>query len=88
MPLYDFACKCGEVTEVRQRMDVTFILCPACGGTAKRTPFPSRFGIAGETVAKPSQRTLTQENKAELLTDLMDRSEEARLEHRKKVRQC
>lgn len=36
MPLYDFRCKQGHVTEVGRGVDCQEILCPACGATAKR----------------------------------------------------
>ena len=36
MPLYDFLCECGEITEKRQGYDVAVIPCPLCGGSAKR----------------------------------------------------
>ena len=35
MPLYDYACRCGRVTESREAMDVVLIRCK-CGGMASR----------------------------------------------------
>lgn len=36
MPTYGFRCECGVVTEARRGVEVTYILCLACGGKAKR----------------------------------------------------
>lgn len=36
MPIYDFTCKCGEVTEARAGYDADALPCPACGQPAKR----------------------------------------------------
>ncbi len=36
MPVYDYRCKCGEVTEARQGYDDTVLPCLACGAPAQR----------------------------------------------------
>ncbi|KKL48824.1 hypothetical protein LCGC14_2321630 [marine sediment metagenome] len=36
MPIYDYRCNCGEVTEARRGVGFTSIPCPACGRTAAR----------------------------------------------------
>ncbi len=38
MPIYDYRCECGEVTEARRGLEDYFIPCPLCGDTAKRVP--------------------------------------------------
>ncbi len=37
MAIYDFICKCGEVTEARRGVGVKSIPCPACGQSASRS---------------------------------------------------
>ncbi len=37
MPYYDFACKCGEVTEARAGYETKSLPCPACGQIATRS---------------------------------------------------
>ena len=37
MPIYDFACKCGEVAEARAGYDTSALPC-ACGRLAQRVP--------------------------------------------------
>lgn len=46
MPLYDFVCDCGEVTEARRGIEVFLIPCPACGKKAIRD-FPRNVGLSG-----------------------------------------
>lgn len=46
MPLYDYRCKCGVVTEARRGVDVKSIPCPACGGDTARD-FPRNVGLSG-----------------------------------------
>ena len=36
MPLYDYLCECGVVTEARRGIGVKAIPCPACEQSAKR----------------------------------------------------
>ena len=37
IPIYDYSCACGEVTEkLWQRVEDSSILCPACGHSARR----------------------------------------------------
>lgn len=36
MPLYDYSCECGVVTEARAGYGVESLPCPACGQVAKR----------------------------------------------------
>jgi len=55
MPLYDYVCECGVVTEARRGMDISTIPCPSCEGEAKRSAvhsiaiacegLPTRAGI-------------------------------------------
>jgi len=46
VPLYDYHCECGVVTEARQGSDVKSIPCPACGGEAIRE-IARRVGLQG-----------------------------------------
>lgn len=46
IPLYDFVCECGEVTEARRGVDVKSIPCPACGEKAVRD-LPRNVGLHG-----------------------------------------
>ncbi len=36
MPRYDFACECGEITEVWAGFETDSLLCPRCGALAHR----------------------------------------------------
>jgi len=45
IPLYDYRCECGVVTEARQAVTVKVIACPACGKKAERD-WP-RVGLHG-----------------------------------------
>ena len=36
MPYYDFACKCGEVTEAQAGYETSSLPCRACGAPAQR----------------------------------------------------
>ena len=52
MPLYDYCCGSGHVTEARRGRDCESILCPACGEEARRVAVYAEQTIIGETVAK------------------------------------
>ena len=52
MPLYDFCCEKGHVTEMRAGLEVIALACPICGRDAPRVPFYESQYISGETVAK------------------------------------
>ena len=59
MPLYDYSCDCGVVTEARQGSGVKTIPCPACGQPATRqsvyqvmvlsSGLPTRGGVESDT---------------------------------------
>lgn len=50
MPLYDFGCTCGEVTERKAGYEVTVIPCPSCGKDAQRLAVYAYQSIRGDTV--------------------------------------
>lgn len=52
MPLYDFECRVGHVTEVKAGYDVTHLPCPTCGREALRLAVYREQYISGETVPK------------------------------------
>jgi putative FmdB family regulatory protein len=52
MPLYDFECPAGHVTEKRAGLSDEAMPCPLCGESARRVPFYASQYINGETVAK------------------------------------
>ena len=52
MPLYDFCCEQGHVTEMRAGVEVACRACPICGRDAQRVPFYESQFIIGETVAR------------------------------------
>jgi putative FmdB family regulatory protein len=56
MPLYDYRCNEGHVTEVRAGYDVKTLPCPTCGREAHRIPVYRVQYINGETVAKGGRR--------------------------------
>ena len=46
MPIYDFRCVCGEVTEARAGYETVSLPCPACGCPARRVPvYDSQYTI-------------------------------------------
>lgn len=47
MPVYEFECKCGEVTEKLVRMDTKSITCPHCNEHAKKIMSPCSFELKG-----------------------------------------
>jgi putative FmdB family regulatory protein len=59
MPIYDFRCECGEVTEARAGYDVRTLPCPACGRQAKRVFAYADVLLIGETVAQSGRGTVT-----------------------------
>ena len=52
MPLYDFGCPCGQVTELKKGYGVTAIPCPSCGNEASRLAVYAEQFISGETCPK------------------------------------
>ncbi len=54
MPLYDFACKRGHITEERRGYNDSVIPCPSCGKRAQRVPVYVEQFIIGETCPKGS----------------------------------
>ena len=52
MPLYDYCCEQGHVTEARAGYEQTSLPCPACGRRAGRVAVYEEQYISGETVAK------------------------------------
>lgn len=56
MPLYEYRCEQGDVTEARRGVDCEAIPCPACGREARRVPFYESQYIIGKTVAKYRRR--------------------------------
>ena len=52
MPLYDFRCGEGHETEARKEMACSEIVCPSCGGVARRKAVYAEQTIMGETVAR------------------------------------
>lgn len=58
MPLYDYRCVGGHVTEAKRGREVVSIPCPACKRQAARQAVYQEQYIAGETVAKGVPRAL------------------------------
>ena len=48
MPLYEFVCDCGTVTEALCSRDTAAVACPQCGNEAGRRPF---YAAAGHIAA-------------------------------------
>ena len=53
MPVYDFACKCGEVTEARVGYETSSLPCPACGTPARRVAVYAYQSTITETGSYP-----------------------------------
>jgi len=47
MPLYEYACRCGEVTETIRKGSVKSVKCPKCGRKAKRQMSASNAIVKG-----------------------------------------
>jgi putative FmdB family regulatory protein len=47
MPVYEFECRCGEVTEELTKMDTRSITCPKCGKKAKKIISACSFELKG-----------------------------------------
>jgi putative FmdB family regulatory protein len=47
MPVYEFQCQCGEVTEDIVRVDTREITCPKCGEKAKKILSNCTFTLKG-----------------------------------------
>lgn len=47
MPVYEFQCQCGHVTEALVRMDTQSIQCPQCHSTAKKILSACSFELKG-----------------------------------------
>lgn len=47
MPVYEFECTCGEITEEIVRMDTKEIICPKCHRKAKKIISPCSFELKG-----------------------------------------
>ncbi|HDI60093.1 MAG TPA: zinc ribbon domain-containing protein [Desulfobacteraceae bacterium] len=47
MPMYEFKCECGEVTEALVRMGTEETKCPKCGRKAKKILSNCTFSLKG-----------------------------------------
>jgi putative FmdB family regulatory protein len=47
MPVYEFECRCGEITEELVRMDTKTIKCPQCGKRAPKIMSRCSFELKG-----------------------------------------
>ena len=47
MPVYEFQCKCGQITEELVRMDTKTIECPKCHEQAKKIISACSFELKG-----------------------------------------
>jgi putative FmdB family regulatory protein len=47
MPVYEFVCSCGEVTEELAKMDTRSITCPKCGKKANKIISACSFELKG-----------------------------------------
>lgn len=56
MPLYDFVCKDGHITESRQGYGCEAVPCPLCGHLAVRVEVNESQTVITETGAKPFRR--------------------------------
>jgi hypothetical protein len=63
VPIYNFACECGEVTEARAGYETGSLPCPACGQAATRSAV---YQIALGTKEKKYRVTEFQEASQEL----------------------
>jgi hypothetical protein len=54
MPLYTFACECGERVDKLASYDDVVRVCAVCGGAARRVEFYSEQGVQTEKADIPS----------------------------------
>jgi len=47
MPVYEFQCKCGHITEELVRMDTRSVECPKCHGKANKILSACSFELKG-----------------------------------------
>lgn len=47
MPLYEYRCECGEITETLRKESIKTIKCPECGKKAKRQMSVSHGRVKG-----------------------------------------
>ena len=47
MPVYEFKCKCGHITEELVRMDTQVVECPKCHDKAKKILSACSFELKG-----------------------------------------
>lgn len=47
MPVYEFECSCGEITEELTKMGTRSIACPKCGKRAKKIISTCSFELKG-----------------------------------------
>lgn len=47
MPVYEFQCKCGHITEKLVRMDTETVECPKCHAKAKKILSRCSFELKG-----------------------------------------
>ena len=47
MPVYEFKCRCGHVTEELVRMGTETVKCPACGARAEKIISTCSFALKG-----------------------------------------
>ena len=62
MPLYDYRCENGHVTERKADYALEYIDCPECDAAAGRVATYQNQYIRGETVAKGSSRATREGN--------------------------
>lgn len=56
MPIYDYICTEGHVSELRRGYDEDILECPVCGHLAVRSPINESQSIITDTGAKVSRR--------------------------------
>jgi putative FmdB family regulatory protein len=47
MPVYEFECQCGKITEALVRMNTEQVECPKCHKMAKKIISPCTFELKG-----------------------------------------
>jgi putative FmdB family regulatory protein len=47
MPVYEFQCTCGHVTEALVRMDTKTVACPKCNAKARKILSACSFELKG-----------------------------------------
>lgn len=48
MPIYEFKCKCGKITEELVKMGTESATCPKCGKKSKKIMSINSFHLKGE----------------------------------------